>query len=68
MMKCEDCQMIDPPDTHTCQEYEDRIKKEMTFERFFEYLRDAEQRILVLERGMLELTRQHQLNKPWSNL
>jgi len=66
--KCEDCQMINPPDTHTCPEYEERVKSEKTFEKLYEDLESFGRRITELERRVVILANQHQLNKPWEIL
>ena len=65
MMSCIDCGMIDPPDTHTCQQYEDRVKAERALMTVEERLAEYEARIEALEQRMAQVTITMMYNKPW---
>lgn len=66
MSKCEDCGLIDPPDTHTCQQYEDRIKAERTAMTTEQVLQEFEIRLQELERRVAELSIAYRSSKPWA--
>jgi len=66
MMSCIDCGMVDPADTHTCQQYEDRIKAERALMTVEERLAEYEARIEALERRLAQVTVTLMHNKPWS--
>lgn len=65
MNNCEDCGMIDPPDDHVCQQYEDRIKKEKAARSIGETVQELEYRVEELERRVASLSIQHQHYSPW---
>ena len=66
MTSCSDCGMDDPSDTHTCQQYEDRIKAERALMTVEERLAEYEARIEALERRLAQVTVSLMLYKPWS--
>lgn len=68
MTSCSDCGMIDPPDTHTCQQYEDRIKAERASMTIEERLAEYEARIEALEQRLAQVTTTLMFNKPWATL
>lgn len=65
MEKCEDCGMINPPDDHECQEYEDRIKAERAAMTTEELLTDFEARITELEKRVAHLSIESRSLAPW---
>lgn len=68
MTSCSDCGLANPPDTHTCQQYEDRIKAERASMTIEERLAEYEARIEALEQRMAQVTTTLMFNKPWAKL
>ena len=65
MTSCSDCGIANPPDTHTCQQYEDRVKAERALMTVEERLAEYEARIEMLEQRMAQVTITMMYNKPW---
>lgn len=65
MTKCEDCGLINPPDTHTCQEYEQRVRHERNMLTTEQLLLEFEARITELERRVAALSIQANGAAPW---
>lgn len=65
MKSCSDCGIANPSDTHTCQQYEDRVKAERALMTVEERLAEYEARIEALERRMAQVTITMMYNKPW---
>lgn len=65
MNNCEDCGMINPPDDHVCQQYEDRIKKEKAARSIEETVQELEYRIEELERRLASVSIQQLSYSPW---
>lgn len=65
MSQCEDCGLVDPPDTHTCQQYEDRIKAERSAMTVEELLTEFEQRLEELERHVIRISLEIAQSRPW---
>lgn len=68
MEHCSDCGLADPPDTHTCQQYEDRIKAERALMTVEDRLQEYEARINALEQRLAQVTTMLMANKPWGKL
>lgn len=68
MNQCSDCGLIDPPDTHTCQQYEDRIRAERALMSVDERLQEYEARINALEQRLAQVTVMLMGSKPWGKL
>lgn len=66
MTHCSDCGLADPPDTHTCQQYEDRIKAEREAMTTQQIINEFEQRLQELERRVATLSIAYAQNRPWS--
>lgn len=66
MMSCIDCGIANPSDTHTCQQYEDRVKAERALMTVEERLAEYEARIEALEQRLAQVTVTLMHNKPWS--
>ena len=68
MEQCSDCGLIDPPDTHTCQQYEDRVKAERALMTVEDRLQEYEARINALEQRLAQVSTMLLMNKPWTTL
>lgn len=66
MSQCEDCGLVDPPDTHTCQQYEERIQAERQSMTTEQLLEEFEQRLTELERRVVRLALEASHYRPWS--
>jgi len=63
---CSDCGLADPPDIHTCQQYEDRIRAEREAMTTQQIINEFEQRLQELERRVAALSIAYAQNRPWS--
>lgn len=66
LAECDDCGMIDPPDDHECQQYENRIKAERELMTVEEILKEHEMRLHELERRVASLSISQSYSRPWS--
>ena len=65
MNKCEDCGLENPPDTHTCAEYEARMKAERDSMTTEQILEQFDQRLTELERRVATLSTNAIGATPW---
>lgn len=62
---CTDCGMVDPPDDHTCQQYDSRIAAERARMTIEEKLNEMEHRLNEIERRLAQHTADLLGRKPW---